>query len=269
MTDAGSTKQDVVAGARRALGRTSAQFVPAHPIAGAELSGVEAASAEPVPRPLVVLTPSPETDPAAQAAFRRHGACAARGCGRMSPAAPRSGVRRGQPLPHVLAFGAGEHDRRATACRGLFAFAGAGFRDFTRIAGSSPEMWRDICIANARAARWPSLEAFQARAVAPASNVWFASPARAAGLFEAAYFRSRRAPDAYSRRRSCLAADGSGRQNGFRRWPILLYLDSAAADRRPWLACGCPAPRASPIARCCWPPWHAGDNRHPRPACLG
>jgi len=148
VTDGGSTKQDVVAAASRALAARAAQFVPAHPIAGAERSGVEAASATLYRDRLVILTPSRATRP--EAVELVHGlwsACGARVV-RMDPARHDAVFAAVSHLPHILAF-ALVHELAGRPDAGdLFSFAGAGFRDFTRIAGSSPEMWRDIALAN-------------------------------------------------------------------------------------------------------------------------
>ena len=159
VTDGGSTKSDVVAAARGALGAKIKQFVPGHPIAGAEKSGVGAAAAELYRNKRVVLTPLPENQPAAVA---RVGA-AWEICGaRVSELTPEEHDRvfaAVSHLPHLLAF-ALVHDlsRRDNADQ-LFGFAAGGFRDFTRIASSHPEMWRDICVAN-RHALLPELDAY-------------------------------------------------------------------------------------------------------------
>ncbi|HQR51217.1 MAG TPA: prephenate dehydrogenase/arogenate dehydrogenase family protein [Methylophilaceae bacterium] len=159
ITDAGSTKGDVVAAARTNLGEFLPRFVPAHPIAGAEKSGVLAAKAELFDSKKVVLTPLPETDPDATAkaeAFWR--ACGAR-VSDMTVETHDRIFAAVSHLPHVLAFALVED----IACRPnadqLFGFAAGGFRDFSRIAGSSPEMWRDICLAN-RDAMLQELDAY-------------------------------------------------------------------------------------------------------------
>jgi len=148
VTDAGSTKQDVVAAAREALGDALPRFVPAHPIAGSEHSGAAAAYATLYAERNVVLTPLPETDPLALATV----AAAWHTCGaytRTLDAATHDHVFAVvSHLPHLLAFAfVGELASRPDA-ETLFRFAATGFRDFTRIAASSPEMWRDIALAN-------------------------------------------------------------------------------------------------------------------------
>jgi prephenate dehydrogenase len=148
VTDAGSTKRDVVAAARAALGAKSAQFVPAHPIAGAENSGAAAADAALFRGKRVVLVPLAENSAAdVQAVEEAWRACGAR-VGRMSPEEHDAVFAAVSHLPHLLAY-ALVHE---VAARGnsaqLFGYAAGGFRDFTRIASSHPEMWRDICTAN-------------------------------------------------------------------------------------------------------------------------
>ena len=148
VTDGGSTKSDVVAAARAALGDKIRQFVPGHPIAGAEKSGVAAAKGDLYVDKRVVLTPLPENAPQDVAAVRKVWEL----CGaRVSQLAPDNHDRvfaAVSHLPHLLAF-ALVHDLAARKNSDqLFGFAAGGFRDFTRIASSHPEMWRDICLAN-------------------------------------------------------------------------------------------------------------------------
>lgn len=160
VTDGGSTKQDVVAAAQAELGEKLPQFVPAHPIAGAELSGVDAASASLYDGKLVVTTPLPQTSAAAvRAVEEAWAACGARIL-RLSPQRHDEVFAAVSHLPHVLAFALVEMIAARPEAQQLFSFAGAGFRDFTRIASSSPEMWRDICVAN-RPALLSEIEAFQ------------------------------------------------------------------------------------------------------------
>ena len=159
VTDGGSTKADVVAAARTAFGDRIGQFVPGHPIAGAEKSGVGAAVADLYRDKRVVLTPLPENTPESVVRVRS----AWEACGaRVSQLAADEHDRvfaAVSHLPHLLAF-ALVHDlaSRDNADQ-LFSFAAGGFRDFTRIASSHPEMWRDICVAN-RHALLPELDAY-------------------------------------------------------------------------------------------------------------
>jgi prephenate dehydrogenase len=148
VTDAGSTKRDVVAAARAALGVKISQFVPAHPIAGAEKSGAAAAGADLFRGKRVVLTPLQENSAeglkAIEAAWT---ACGAR-ISRMSPEEHDAVFAAVSHLPHLLAYAlVHEFAGRGNSAQ-LFGYAAGGFRDFTRIASSHPEMWRDICVAN-------------------------------------------------------------------------------------------------------------------------
>ena len=148
ITDGGSTKRDVVATARKAFGANLARFVPGHPIAGAERSGAAAADAELFRGRRVVLTPLKETSAeAASIVEEAWKQCGAR-VSRMDPAEHDAVLATVSHLPHLLAFAlVHEVARRANSAE-LFSFAAGGFRDFTRIASSHPEMWRDICVAN-------------------------------------------------------------------------------------------------------------------------
>lgn len=186
VTDAGSTKQDVVAAAHRAMGEAVARFVPAHPIAGAEKSGVDAAHPLLYRDRLVVLTPL-SVNPAAAVQLVRESWCA---CGarivEMDPLRHDEVFAAVSHLPHALAFAlvamiAGRDDAQA-----LLSFAGAGFRDFTRIAGSSPEMWRDICVANAPALL-AQIDAYQSALSQLAACI----RANDAGALEALFARAR------------------------------------------------------------------------------
>jgi len=148
VTDAGSTKRDVVAAARAGLGAKIAQFVPAHPIAGAEHSGAAAANPGLFRGRRVVLAPLKENrrqDVDALAAL--WSGIGAR-VSRMTPAAHDGVFAAVSHLPHLLAYAlVDDISARANAAQ-LFGYAAGGFRDFTRIASSHPEMWRDICVAN-------------------------------------------------------------------------------------------------------------------------
>lgn len=148
VTDGGSTKEDVIAHARRMLGVHFARFVPAHPIAGTEKSGASAAFAELYRGRTVILSPQPETSRDArnkvQAAWKACGAQLVQ-----MPAAEHDRILAGvSHLPHVVAFALLNTLARRPDFRKLLGFAGGGLRDTVRIAGSSPEMWSDICLAN-------------------------------------------------------------------------------------------------------------------------
>jgi len=148
LTDGGSTKRDVIAAARKALGRKIAQFVPAHPIAGAEKSGAAAASADLFRGKRVVLTPLEENS--SQEISRVEAAWTACGAklSRMNAEEHDAVLATVSHLPHLLAFALVHDVAQRENSEQLFSFAAGGFRDFTRIASSHPEMWRDICVAN-------------------------------------------------------------------------------------------------------------------------
>ena len=148
VTDGGSTKSDVVAAARANLGDKIAQFVPGHPIAGAELSGAAAALADLYQGKKVVLTPLPENTHAAVVRVRRAWEACGALVSELSAQQHDEVFAAVSHLPHLLSF-ALVHDLAQRDNRDvLLSFAASGFRDFTRIAASSPEMWRDICLAN-------------------------------------------------------------------------------------------------------------------------
>ncbi len=151
VTDAGSTKQDVVELARRELKGSIGRFVPGHPIAGTEKSGAEAALPGLYRGRKVVLTPQKGIDPGALALVR--GAWEACGASvfELKPREHDAVLATVSHLPHVLAFALVDQVARHKDAKRLFSYAAGGFRDFTRIASSSPEMWRDICLANRKA----------------------------------------------------------------------------------------------------------------------
>jgi len=146
--DGGSTKGDVVAAARTHLGGKIAQFVPAHPIAGAENSGAAAAQANLYQGKRVALTPLPENSKVAVARVREAWELCGATVSEMTPQQHDEVFAAVSHLPHLLSF-ALVHDLAQRDNRDeLLSFAASGFRDFTRIAASSPEMWRDISLAN-------------------------------------------------------------------------------------------------------------------------
>ena len=151
VTDGGSTKSDVVAAARANLGARIEQFIPAHPIAGAEKSGAAAAQADLFQGKKVVLTPLPENSKVAVARVRSAWEWCGANVSELTAQQHDEVFAAVSHLPHLLSF-ALVHDLAQRDNRDqLLAFAASGFRDFTRIAASSPEMWRDICLANREA----------------------------------------------------------------------------------------------------------------------
>jgi prephenate dehydrogenase len=151
VTDAGSTKRNFVADVRRLLSSHLSHVVPGHPVAGAELTGVDAANSELFVDRNVVLTPLPENDAGAidriESMWK---ACGAR-VSRMSCGHHDQVFAAVSHLPHMLAYTLVHMIATRSDAQELFSFAAGGFRDFTRIASSSPEMWRDIALANREA----------------------------------------------------------------------------------------------------------------------
>lgn len=162
VTDAGSTKSDVVVAARKALGDKIAQFVPGHPIAGRESNGPDAAIADLYVGKKVVLAALPENT--TQDVSRV--ADAWRQCGavihQLTPEKHDRIFAAVSHLPHLLAYALVDDIAKKPHADLLFQYAASGFRDFTRIAGSSPEMWRDITLAN-QAALLEELDSYTAR----------------------------------------------------------------------------------------------------------
>lgn len=151
VTDGGSTKSDVVELFRQYLPQHLAYCVPAHPIAGSDQSGAAAARANLFENRKTVVAPLPETcAAAAQTVAELWTACGAR-VETMSPAEHDGVFAAVSHLPHLLAFAYVDMVANKDDASRYFDFAATGFRDFTRIAGSHPEMWRDIALANREA----------------------------------------------------------------------------------------------------------------------
>lgn len=148
VTDGGSTKGDVVAAARAAFRGHIGKFVPAHPIAGAENSGPAAARADLYRGKKVVVTALPENKDDRLDRVKRAWALCGADVYELTPEAHDRVFAAVSHLPHLLSY-ALVHDLAVRDDAELFfTFAASGFRDFTRIAASHPEMWRDICLAN-------------------------------------------------------------------------------------------------------------------------
>ena len=185
VTDAGSTKMDYVAAVRRLLPALLAHVVPAHPIAGAELTGVDAAHPGLFVDKNVVLTPLPENH--VQAVDRIESmwkACGAR-VSRMSPEHHDRVFSAVSHLPHMLAYTLVHMIATRPDAKELFSFAAGGFRDFTRIASSSPEMWRDIASTN-RAALLADIETYQQQLTHLAGLIRDADAEQLGKIFESA-----------------------------------------------------------------------------------
>jgi prephenate dehydrogenase len=151
ITDVGSAKASVVRIAEACFGTRARQFVPAHPIAGAEKSGVEAGIASLYQNRRVILTPLDSTDPAAVARVEDMWLSCGAKIDYLAVEHHDKVLAATSHLPHMLAYSLvnylsslNEHDE-------IFNYAAGGFRDFTRIASSDPVMWRDVCISNSDA----------------------------------------------------------------------------------------------------------------------
>jgi prephenate dehydrogenase len=146
--DVGSTKRDVVDAARRALREQVGAFVPAHPIAGREVSGVEFADADLYNGKQVILTPIERT--LAPQLKKAEEVWTALGCHvtKMTPEAHDAAFAAVSHLPHLIAFALMNGIASQDHGQDYLSMAGPGFRDFTRIAASDPKVWRDILMSN-------------------------------------------------------------------------------------------------------------------------
>lgn len=147
-SDAGSTKGSVVAAAKAVLGRVPSNFVPAHPIAGAERSGVEAAMADLFQNRRLIITPLADTDAEAVTKLTAFWEQIGSSVSVMSVEHHDTVLAATSHLPHVLAFALVGLLGRKDEQREIFKYAAGGFKDFSRIASSDPTMWLDICLAN-------------------------------------------------------------------------------------------------------------------------
>ncbi len=207
VTDAGSTKESVIAAARAHLGDAVARFVPGHPIAGTEESGASAAFATLFVDRNVVLTPAPETDRDALATVAGLWSACGAHVRELDPAVHDRVFAAVSHLPHVLAFALVDLLAARPDADDVFRFAASGFRDFTRIAASSPEMWRDISLAN-RGALGAAIEAYRAQLDAVAALVAASDAAGLEALFSRAA-AARRAWGATYGATPAVPADGS------------------------------------------------------------
>jgi prephenate dehydrogenase len=148
LTDVGSTKGSVVAAARQAFGELPTGFVPGHPIAGTEDSGVAAAVADLYQHRRIILTPLETSSHEAVARVRAMWEACGAEVIEMGVAHHDEVLAATSHLPHMLAYALVDTLARMGESEEIFEFAAGGFRDFTRIASSSPAMWHDICLAN-------------------------------------------------------------------------------------------------------------------------
>ncbi len=147
-TDVGSSKTTVVQDVRQVFGYIPANFIPGHPIAGTEQSGVEASFPTLFQGRRVILTPLPETDTSAHALIRAMWEATGAQVIDMGVAHHDEVLAATSHLPHVLAYSLVDTLARLDDRAEIFRYAAGGFRDFTRIASSDPQMWHDICLAN-------------------------------------------------------------------------------------------------------------------------
>jgi len=149
VSDVGSTKQSVLADVQHICGHLPGWFVAAHPIAGTEKSGVAASFAELFKDKRLILTPHPQQDAQALATMQQLWQLAGARVVQMQAAQHDAIFAATSHLPHVLAYAFVELLAQQDGSDAIFSNAGGGFRDFTRIASSSPQMWHDIVRANA------------------------------------------------------------------------------------------------------------------------
>jgi prephenate dehydrogenase len=197
ITDGGSTKQDVIAAARASLGEKFSQFVPAHPIAGTEKTGAKAAFATLYEKRKVVICREPQTDPVVADRVAAMWECAGAEIHAMSASEHDDVFAAVSHLPHLLAFALVDMLAAMPRADQYFNYAASGFRDFTRIAGGSPEMWRDITDANREAIR-QQLASYRTRL--DEFDLWLtnASSQNLANI-EASYARASAARNAWQR----------------------------------------------------------------------
>lgn len=160
ITDSGSAKEAVVRIAREYLGSKFSRFVPGHPIAGAEQSGFAASTKDLFENKHVVLTPVKESNAIAVSTIEGMWECCGAEVYKTEPHRHDEIFASVSHLPHVLAFVFVDFIAKKQNAKELFNGAGSGFRDFTRISGSLPKMWRDISLDN-RDALIKELAAFQ------------------------------------------------------------------------------------------------------------
>ena len=147
-SDACSTKGSVVAAAQAVFGQVPTNFIPAHPIAGAERSGVEASSAELFSERRLIITPLTDSNPQALAKISRFWQGIGAQVSEMTVEHHDTVLAATSHLPHILAFTLVGLLGRKDEQREIFKYAAGGFKDFSRIASSDATMWLDICLAN-------------------------------------------------------------------------------------------------------------------------
>lgn len=151
ITDAGSTKSDVILAAKEVLGKKVCQFIPAHPIAGGAQHGAAAARADLFQGKQTIICQLQENSAADVALVEEFWKVLGSNIKRISAVQHDAIYAAVSHLPHILSYALMASVLNSEDAEQKLGHAGAGFRDFTRIAASSPEMWRDICIANKQA----------------------------------------------------------------------------------------------------------------------
>lgn len=148
ITDVGSSKALVIEQARKILGKRISQFIPTHPIAGKEHSGIAAASDHLFANQYIILTPLPETDPQAQQIIEKMWQGIGAKITQLDASHHDQVLAITSHLPHMLAYALVDYLSNMDESMEIFEYAAGGFADFTRIASSDPKMWHDICLAN-------------------------------------------------------------------------------------------------------------------------
>ena len=148
LMDVGSTKGDVIEAAHQALGSRIGQLLPAHPMAGKELSGIDHADAALYQQRITILTPLPSNTPAQIERARLLWQAVGSQVTTMDPKQHDAAMAAVSHLPHVIAFAALHALIDQNSGTDFMAVAGPGFRDFSRIAASDPTVWRDILLSN-------------------------------------------------------------------------------------------------------------------------
>ncbi|MES1926910.1 prephenate dehydrogenase/arogenate dehydrogenase family protein [Salinisphaera sp. T31B1] len=195
VTDVGSTKMSVIADARAGLGKAIGRFVPGHPIAGTEHSGLEAGVAGLFNQRRVILAPTPETDADALARVEAFWQSLGAQISEMDAAHHDEVLAATSHLPHVLAFALVDTLARMAERTEIFAYAAGGFADFTRIASSDPALWSDIVTAN-RQAIGPVLD----RYIGDLEQLRAAIAAHDGDTLVAAFGRAKQARDRFAQR---------------------------------------------------------------------
>ena len=151
VTDVGSTKGSVVESVRRVFGCVPTNFIPGHPIAGAEKSGVLASNSQLFEKHMAIVTPLPDSDPVLLDRLHRIWRAVGADVVSMDVNHHDHVLASSSHLPHLLAYTLVDALANGERSQDIFKFAAGGFRDFTRIASSDPVMWRDVFLANKEA----------------------------------------------------------------------------------------------------------------------